>query len=321
MRFIPPSIPWSSAPSSETATGSVGQIAYDSKYQYICVATNNWLRSPLLPWLPVTSGLQMNLDASFAASLFQNSNGTTAAASADSPVGYWADQSGLGNHATQATSGSRPLLKMSNQNGLPGLYLDGTDDFLTASIAGFQSLTAATILMVFKTPVAATADTTSATMFSWGNLFSSSGSFPAHRGFIVGTISSGSFAGEKLLFFTGAPGVNSNGRLGSTGYSRPANTAQSFVCTFASSGTGVYANNASVTLDLSSSASAADDNTPSNVGFTTDNNLLIGASRASGSLSYSMSMTVHQILVYNRVLSADERTSLWNYLSAKWGIS
>jgi hypothetical protein len=31
-------------PASDTANGEVGQIAYDSRYVYICVATNTWRR-------------------------------------------------------------------------------------------------------------------------------------------------------------------------------------------------------------------------------------------------------------------------------------
>lgn len=266
------------------------------------------------------NGLICNLDASVLSSLKQNSNGTTAASATDDPVGYWADQTGLGNHATQATSGSRPALKLNNQNGLPGIALDGTDDFLAAAIAGFQSLAAMTLFLVIKTPVAAAADTTSATMFSWGNILAASGSFPAHRGLIAGTVSTGTFSGEKLLFFTCNPGADSNGRLGSTSYSRSANAAQLLAFTFSSTGTSVYANNAGVSLDLSSAASANDNNTPSNIGYTADNNLLLGASRANGNLGYSLSMTIHQILVFDRTLTAQEQSDIWNEMRVKWGI-
>jgi len=318
MRFIPPSIPWSSVPSSETATGSVGQIAYDSKYQYICVATNNWLRSPLLPWLTVTSGLQMNLDASFAPSLFQNSNGTTAAASADSPVGYWADQSGLGNNAIQATSGSRPLLKLSNQNGLPGLLLDGTDDFLSATIAGFQSLAAATIVIVAKPAAAAAADTNTGIFCAFGNTGSASGSYPAGCGLFL-SHSAAAISGEYLT--VGVELSGSGGRLGSSSYRRSASQAVSIAVAFSASGTQVYQNNSAVTLDLASIVTTSSSSSPSQTGYTVDNALHLGAIRAAGSLAGFATMTYHQVLVYNRVLSADERTSLWNYLSAKWGIS
>ena len=31
-------------------TGNVGQISWDGDYLYICVATNQWKRTPILPW-------------------------------------------------------------------------------------------------------------------------------------------------------------------------------------------------------------------------------------------------------------------------------
>lgn len=38
------------APSSATASGSPGQVAYDSSYIYVCVAANTWVRAALSTW-------------------------------------------------------------------------------------------------------------------------------------------------------------------------------------------------------------------------------------------------------------------------------
>jgi hypothetical protein len=38
---------WSSVPANSTASGTVGQVAYDSDYVYVCVATNTWKRLSL----------------------------------------------------------------------------------------------------------------------------------------------------------------------------------------------------------------------------------------------------------------------------------
>lgn len=38
------------APSSATDTGEVGDIAWDANYFYVCVATNQWTRTPLSTW-------------------------------------------------------------------------------------------------------------------------------------------------------------------------------------------------------------------------------------------------------------------------------
>ena len=49
----------------------------------------------VLPFTPASiSGLQLWLDASDSGTLFQNSNGTTAAAADGDPVGYWVIKAG-----------------------------------------------------------------------------------------------------------------------------------------------------------------------------------------------------------------------------------
>jgi hypothetical protein len=56
-------------------------------------------------------------DAADAATLFQNSNGTTPSSANSDPVGHWADKSTAGRNATQGTSGSRPTISTTTQNG------------------------------------------------------------------------------------------------------------------------------------------------------------------------------------------------------------
>ena len=50
-------------------------------------------------------------DPSDYSTLFQNSTGTTPVTAVEQPVGLMLDRSGRGNHATQATSASRPVLR------------------------------------------------------------------------------------------------------------------------------------------------------------------------------------------------------------------
>lgn len=38
------------APASATATGTAGEVRYDSSFIYVCVATNTWVRSALATW-------------------------------------------------------------------------------------------------------------------------------------------------------------------------------------------------------------------------------------------------------------------------------
>lgn len=77
---------------------------------------------------PLSLAPSLWLDASVASSLFQNSNGTTAATADGDPVGYWADLSGNARHVTQATGTKRPALKLAIQNGRNVVRGDGVDD-------------------------------------------------------------------------------------------------------------------------------------------------------------------------------------------------
>lgn len=81
-------------------------------------------------------GLQLWLDASDASTLFQNSNGTTAASADGDPVGYWADKSGNSNHTIQADGTKKPLLKLNVQNTRNGVRPDGVNDFLKSTTGG-----------------------------------------------------------------------------------------------------------------------------------------------------------------------------------------
>lgn len=86
--------------------------------------------SPVL-WLQADNGL------------YQNTALTTPAALDGDPVGGWQDQSGNANHATQATGGARPALKLSIQNSKPVVRFNGSSsvmaspDFTGADITEF----------------------------------------------------------------------------------------------------------------------------------------------------------------------------------------
>jgi hypothetical protein len=67
-------------------------------------------------------------DPSDLSTMFQNSDGTVAVTADGDPVGYIADKSGNGFHATQATAAARPTYKTSG--GLHWLLFDGVDDYL-----------------------------------------------------------------------------------------------------------------------------------------------------------------------------------------------
>jgi hypothetical protein len=64
-----------------------------------------------------------------------------------SAVSSWADQSGMGNHASQTLAGKQPTLAAAAVNNKPAVRFDGIDDFLTFSLAP-NGLTGMTIFLV-----------------------------------------------------------------------------------------------------------------------------------------------------------------------------
>jgi hypothetical protein len=71
-------------------------------------------------------------------------------------VQTWSDQSGLGNHLTQATAGKRPLLKKTILNGHPVVRFDGTDDVLRAAANTFLNAPAQlSVFVVMKSEIVA----------------------------------------------------------------------------------------------------------------------------------------------------------------------
>lgn len=81
------------------------------------------------------SGLKLWLDASQITGLNDGDAVTT-----------WADLSGNGNDATQATVSKKPLYKTAIQNGRPGLLSDGVDDLLSGSVTAPQPCTVVVVI-------------------------------------------------------------------------------------------------------------------------------------------------------------------------------
>lgn len=92
------------------------------------------------------SGLKLWLKAD--AGLYQDAAMTTPATANNDPVGGWADQSGLGNHATQAVSGSRGIYRPSSQNSKPGVEFTkaSTQQLLTSLSMSNEPLTAIAVV-------------------------------------------------------------------------------------------------------------------------------------------------------------------------------
>ena len=267
------------------------------------------------------SGLQLWLDASDSSTIFDATAGGNLVTTDGSAVARWADKSGNNRHATQTTANARPLL-MTGGNGINSksiLSFDGTNDFFTSSVTGFKNLSAVSIIGVVSTPVAAVADGFTMTLFSFGNAGSAGSGFPDSKSLILAS-ATGGLNGEKITILCEKSGINS-GRLGSTTYNRTANAAQALQLEVGSSGTQLYANNASVNLNLSNQISTSTNLAPNQIGYTLDDNIQIGALRAGGSLVTFGNQKIAEFLVFNRKLTTEERDTLWSYLQTKWNIA
>jgi hypothetical protein len=95
------------------------------------------------------SGLQLWLDATVG--LFDATTGGSAVTADAGSVARWEDQSGNGNHVTQATGAQRPELKTSIQNGLNVVrFTAANSDQMDASTTPFSGTTARTFFLVAK---------------------------------------------------------------------------------------------------------------------------------------------------------------------------
>jgi hypothetical protein len=125
----------SPVPASSTATGIAGQTVYDSQYQYTCISTNFWRRSPYALWSPtLLTGLQCWLDATDRNTLFNSGAGGNLPDDGGS-IGRWLDKANS-NHATDVVDGSgatistqRPTRVARGQNGLDVVNFGGLQWF------------------------------------------------------------------------------------------------------------------------------------------------------------------------------------------------
>jgi len=81
-------------------------------------------------------------------SLFQDTAGSTPVTTSGQTIGRISDLSGNGNHATQATAGSRPAYDVSGS--LRRGSFDGTDDFLQTAAIDFSNSDKLTIFVLVR---------------------------------------------------------------------------------------------------------------------------------------------------------------------------
>ena len=94
------------------------------------IAVRQMLRGAFTPLFFFSNNEQgIWLDPSDFSTMFQDAAGTVPVTGVEQPVGRILDKSGRGNHATQATATSRPILRQ-DASGRYYLFFDGIDDSL-----------------------------------------------------------------------------------------------------------------------------------------------------------------------------------------------
>jgi hypothetical protein len=310
---------WSSVPASATASGTAGSIAYDNAngFFYVATATDTWKRAALSTWAPFSpssvTGLQLWLDASDGASLYDATTGGSAV-TGSSAVYRWADKSGYGRHAVQSNSAYCPTRLASAQNGLVGVQFTGSSNHrlqIASSTSTFKFLhnSAYTMFFVAKIGTNDNPDTLNP-LASTINTFSGSPGVAIYhddrrsisRTNRVGLSVKGDAASD-VLSFTTADSFFVGGSyrvLTITG-----NMASGVPSTMAT----LYSNGAGATSPTSTDASVS--SSDSQADFT------VGALASQ----FWLSGVIGEVCAYSGVLSTTDRQAVEAYLTSKWGIT
>jgi len=278
---------WSSVPASSTATGVAGQVSYDLQYQYTCVSTNYWVRTPLTPWLPVTTGPRLWLDASRAATIFGATSGGSSVASGGS-VKRWEDASGNNLHFTNDTS--PPTLQTNALNGLPVIsFNSSSSQYLRCATLAITGSGNRTVFVVGK------ATGTSSTTFYF-----------ALSDNVTDTGGAWGIANDLSLRHTG-------GRVSvfGSGQSDVFNIVSAVQSGTTSSDTSMWRNGVSLTASSRTSSGAIN---------TTGTAMTIAAVDGPASSNLT-TCSIAEILVYTSALSNTDRAAVELYLGRKWGIA
>ena len=258
-------------------------------------------------WNPSMLSTALWLDAADASTITESGGAITT----------WADKSGNNHNATADGNPTYSATGMSTSK--PAVQLDGTGDGFTSSITGIGSFNALDVYMVTQTTAAAAADTNTAFFWGYGNISTADGIYPANRGSALSSLTS-AFSGELITCLFDSASSNA-GRLGSSTYTRAANTAQILNSKNSTSGTLLFSDGDAVTLGLTNQITTSTNTAPSSIGYIVDSNFYIGAARTDGTLAYSPAIKFAEVIVSSTLLSTNNRQRIEGYLAHKWGLT
>ncbi len=255
--------------------------------------------------LPVTSGLQLWLDAADSATLFDATTGGSPVA-ADGGVARWEDKSGNARHFTQSESTKRPQRKTAQQNGLDALLFDGSNDSLTGGDFLDGNVGGKTAFVVLKRNAT-------------GVMHEILTKGTTNGGWVFRLTDTNKLNGSSWsdVTFENSTDVSSSGTVTATGYTAFAwrHTAGSFhTQQFFRNGTSV---------ETASPVEAGDGaRTLPNISDV----MRIGVQRYDGELAapgdyFLYNGNIAEIIIYDSALSDTDRAAVESYLISKWGIT
>lgn len=195
-------------------------------------------------------------------------------------VQQWNDQSGNGNHASQTSVGQQPIYRTGEQNGLPGIRFDSTDDYLSGTLS---VLTSFTYYAVVK---ATTNSTINGTILFHGNNAGSAGCVLQRA------------SNATLTLSESGSGNSVNGMTTGTTFTVAA-----------------HFNGASSALSLNSNAA-----TSINAGSASMTAFSLNRSDQSEPLSTNKGdWEYFEVIIYTGSVSAGDEANILAYLQSKWG--
>jgi hypothetical protein len=220
--------------------------------------------------------------------------GVTAAVN-NGTVRQWNDQSGNGNHATQATAGNRPIYRTGQDNSQPALQFTG-DLFIDVPALGISGTSSATYFLAFRD-----------TQTNLGGFNDGSGDFILDRTTATNALMSlkpvtGSFYGFQKR-------DDGGGGLGGVASTTAINTNAKWIEMAHSKGTSY-----SIFYNGAQQATTGDAD-----GNLTPPNVRIG--RHATTTNGGLRGFIHEFMIYSSVVNNAQRILINNYISAKYNIT
>ncbi|MDQ2772992.1 MAG: IPT/TIG domain-containing protein, partial [Bacteroidota bacterium] len=238
--------------------------------------------------LPVTSSLRLHLKADV---------GVTT--TAGNKVSAWNDQSGLNNHAIQATSGAQPVLvAASTINGRPALRFDGAAD--------------GTVDRLDNTTATLSANGSANTVFVVGRVVAASDGGVAFTSRLTNPIMSYQLGYGSGAFYVYSDGVNAGNNA--TIPDQRTTIRAPFISSFRSAGPGTV-------LGLRLNGTAQTVSQPAGMAAESGVAGFVVGTRQDIPAVAPWNGDYAELIVYNRALTAAEITQVETYLSNKYNIA